>query len=189
MEGVSSGELSLPTITNLTELQSYISGLTNAHAFSKSLNKYLMGAVKDFNPRVKIDVSEVTGGYAKYDLSNNTITLDPIIHDPTAADGAKLKLINHELLHALTEVSIQSNNPKYDKPINHLYQMMDQVLQAWHSGTTSPELNDILNILKDLPREQALSEFVAYGMTEPVMAKFIDNTLKPENIKGLTLSK
>ncbi|OOS20280.1 hypothetical protein B0680_10510, partial [Moraxella pluranimalium] len=178
-----------PTIKTVAQLQSYISGLTNAHAFSKSLNKYLMSAVKDFNPKVKIDVSEVTGGYAKYDLSNNTITLDPVIHDPTAADGAKLKLINHELLHALTEASIQSNNPKYAKPINHLYQMMDQVLQAWHSGTTSPELNDILNIIKDLPREQALSEFVAYGMTEPAMAKFIDNTLKLENIKGLTLSK
>ena len=178
-----------PTITNLVELQSYISGLTNAHAFSKSLNNYLMDAVKEFNPRVKIDVSEVTGGYAKYDLNNNTITLDPRSFDQTAADGAKLKLINHELLHALTEVSIQSGNPKYAKGIDHLYQMMDQVLQEWHRDTSDEQLSTILTIINNLPREQALSEFVAYGMTEPAMAKFIDNTLKPENIKGLTLSK
>lgn len=177
-----------PSIKNLNQLTTYIHGLKEVSAFGQKLNQYLLDAMREFNPNINIAVNQIDKGYAKYHLGSNTITFTPVIFDGTQSDGAKLKLINHELLHALTESSLQSGNTKYAKAINHLYQMMDQAIHSWESNP-NPSINEIMQIITALPREQALSEFVAYGMTEPTMAQFIDSVLKPETIKGLSLSK
>lgn len=177
-----------PTIQNLNQLTTYIHGLKEVSAFGQKLNQYLLDAMREFNPNISIAINQIDKGYAKYHLGSNTITFTPVIFDGTQSDSAKLKLINHELLHALTESSLQSGNVKYAKAIDHLYQMMDQAIHSWESNP-NPSINEIMQIITALPREQALSEFVAYGMTEPTMAQFIDNILKPETIKGLTLSK
>lgn len=177
-----------PSIKNLNQLTTYIHGLKEVSAFGQKLNQYLLDAMREFNPNINIAVNQIDKGYAKYHLGSNTITFTPVIFDGTQSDGAKLKLINHELLHALTESSLQSGDAKYAKAINHLYQMMDQAIHSWESNP-NPSINEIMQIIAALPREQALSEFVAYGMSEPTMAQFIDSVLKPETIKGLSLSK
>lgn len=155
---------------------------------------FVFEAMKQFNYDIKIKMTDlgshtINGKTYKnqgvYDVSTNTLELDSDWFS-TASNTAKQTLIAHELLHALTEQSI--NNPKgklVQKAVTDLTSMREQLLDVYNglSDKLDPKLVAKLDLMFDFDENYqlgALGEFVAYGMTDKDIRQFINTHLKTD---------
>lgn len=155
---------------------------------------FVFDAMKQFNYDIKIKMTDlgshtINGKTYKnqgvYDVSTNTLELDNDWFS-TASNTAKQTVIAHELLHALTEQSI--NNPKgklVQKAVTDLTSMREQLLDVYNglSDKLDPKLIAKLDLMFDFDENYqlgALGEFVAYGMTDKDIRQFINTHLKTD---------
>lgn len=102
-----------------------------------------------------------------YSIETNTITLNNRLYKSENAitDEVKLRVIMHEMYHALTETGMSK-----DTQATQDLQAMYEYLKPLYKGNHSEAFSNI-------------NEFVAYGMTEPEVAKFISDTLDSKALK------
>lgn len=102
-----------------------------------------------------------------YNIETNTITLNNHLYKSENAitDEVKLRVIMHEMYHALTETGMAK-----DTQATQDLQAMYEYLKPLYKGNHPEAFSDI-------------NEFVAYGMTEPEVAKFISDTLDSKALK------
>lgn len=196
-----------PTIQNLKQLDQTIKGLVNVSEVQLKLNKMLMGKANQHLSKMSVKFADVTTpngtrAYGSYNVTTHTLTLDNQTFSQSGNDENKLRVINHELVHALTEYAIISNAQDLRSELNHLNKMLDAVMAQWqedvafnkkygHSRHDTKEddltyVNQIMEVIKASQEADTtngnhyagLSEFIAYGMTDPEMMRYIDYTLE-----------
>lgn len=196
-----------PTIQNLKQLDQTIKGLVNVSEVQLKLNKMLMGKANQHLSKMSVKFADVTTpngtrAYGSYNVTTHTLTLDNQTFNQSGNDENKLRVINHELVHALTEYAIISNAQDLRSELNHLNKMLDAVMAQWqedvafnkkygHSRHDTKEddltrVNQIMEVIKASQEADTtngnhyagLSEFIAYGMTDPEMMRYIDYTLE-----------
>lgn len=192
-----------PTIQNLKQLDQTIKGLVNVSEVQLKLNKMLMGKANQHLSKMSVKFADVTmpngtRAYGSYNVTTHTLTLDSQTFNQSDNDENKLRVINHELVHALTEYAIISNAQDLRSELNHLKKMLDAVMAKWqedvafnkkygHSRHDTKEddltrVNQIMEVIKASQEADTangnpyagLSEFIAYGMTDPEMMRYID---------------
>lgn len=192
-----------PTIQNLKQLDQTIKGLVNVSEVQLKLNKMLMGKANQHLSKMSVKFADVTmpngtRAYGSYNVTTHTLTLDNQTFNQSDNDENKLRVINHELVHALTEYAIISNAQDLRSELNHLNKMLDAVMAQWqedvafnkkygHSRHDTKEddltrINQIMEVIKASQEADTtngnhyagLSEFIAYGMTDPEMMRYID---------------
>lgn len=192
-----------PTIQNLKQLDQTIKGLVNVSEVQLKLNKMLMGKANQHLSKMSVKFADVTTpngtrAYGSYNVTTHTLTLDNQTFSQSGNDENKLRVINHELVHALTEYAIISNAQDLRSELNHLKKMLDAVMAKWqedvafnkkygHSRHDTKEddltyVNQIMEVIKASQEADTtngnhyagLSEFIAYGMTDPEMMRYID---------------
>lgn len=195
-----------PTIQNLKQLDQTIKGLVNVSEVQLKLNKMLMGKANQHLSKMSVKFADVTmpngtRAYGSYNVTTHTLTLDNQTFSQSGNDENKLRVINHELVHALTEYAIISNAQDLRSELNHLNKMLDAVMAQWqedvafnkkygHSRHDTKEddltrVNQIMEVIKASQEADTtngnqyagLSEFIAYGMTDPEMMRYIDYTI------------
>ncbi|MFB6349629.1 hypothetical protein ACFBZI_10495 [Moraxella sp. ZJ142] len=120
----------------------------------------------------------------RYDTTNHTIT---IYHDSKVhGDEINQKVLHHEIIHALTEQHILNPTQQSQKHIHTLQGMLRSVLAYYKANqkaldTAYPEAAAYMGLLQSMAKDDkangtnyALSEFIAYGMTEPVVMRIIN---------------
>ncbi|MFC0819785.1 D-alanyl-D-alanine carboxypeptidase family protein [Moraxella marmotae] len=120
----------------------------------------------------------------RYDTNNHTIT---IYHDSKVhGDEINQKVLHHEIIHALTEQHILNPTQQSQKHIHTLQGMLRSVLAYYKANqkaldTAYPEAAAYMGLLQSMAKDDkangtnyALSEFIAYGMTEPVVMRIIN---------------
>lgn len=196
-----------PTIQNLKQLDQTIKGLVNVSEVQLKLNKMLMGKANQHLSKMSVKFADVTmpngtRAYGSYNVTTHTLTLDNQTFNQSGNDENKLRVINHELVHALTEYAIISNAQDLRSELNHLNKMLDAVMAQWqedvafnkkygHSRHDTKEddltrVNQIMEVIKASQEADTtngnpyagLSEFIAYGMTDFEMMRYIDYTLE-----------
>lgn len=166
-------EQSLLKPYGLNQLQKSVHKLRDGSAEFK-LFDYLVSVAKN-NKELTIIMTENLPSKADgmYDNKTNTIYLRPSImsNNELSADR-KIRLINHELLHALTETGLRQGKANNSKAYQDLTKMYEQI-KAKANGRFAKELSDI-------------HEFIAYGLTDEKFRKFIADNLdvKDISIKG-----
>ena len=104
-----------------------------------------------------------------YDNKTNKIYFrESLFKDTTISKDKKIRLINHELLHALTETGLRLGKANNSKAYQDLTKMYEQI-KAKANGKFSKELSDI-------------NEFITYGLTDEKFRKFIANNLDAKDI-------
>ena len=104
-----------------------------------------------------------------YDNKTNKIYFrDSLFNDTTISKDKKIRLINHELLHALTETGLRQGKAKNSKAYRDLTKMYEQI-KAKANGKFNKELSDI-------------NEFIAYGLTDEKFRKFIAANLDAKDV-------
>lgn len=200
-----------PTIQNLKQLNQTIKGLVNVSEVQLKLNKMLMGKANQHLSKMSVKFADVTTpngtrAYGSYNVTTHTLTLDNQTFNQSDNDENKLRVINHELVHALTEYAIISNAQDLRSELNHLNKMLDAVMAQWqedvafnkkygHSRHDTKEddltrVNQIMEVIKASQEADTtngneyagLSEFIAYGMTDPEMMRYIDYTLELDDL-------
>ena len=200
-----------PTIQNLKQLDQTIKGLVNVSEVQLKLNKMLMGKANQHLSKMSVKFADVTmpngtRAYGSYNVTTHTLTLDNQTFNQSDNDENKLRVINHELVHALTEYAIISNAQDLRSELNHLNKMLDAVMAQWqedvafnkkygHSRHDTKEddltrVNQIMEVIKASQEADTtngnqyagLSEFIAYGMTDPEMMRYIDYTLELDDL-------
>lgn len=200
-----------PTIQNLKQLDQTIKGLVNVSEVQLKLNKMLMGKANQHLSKMSVKFADVTmpngtRAYGSYNVTTHTLTLDNQTFNQSDNDENKLRVINHELVHALTEYAIISNAQDLRSELNHLKKMLDAVMSKWqedvafnkkygHSRHDTKEddltrVNQIMEVIKVSQEADTangnpyagLSEFIAYGMTDPEMMRYIDYTLELDDL-------
>lgn len=200
-----------PTIQNLKQLDQTIKGLVNVSEVQLKLNKMLMGKANQHLSKMSVKFADVTmpngtRAYGSYNVTTHTLTLDNQTFSQSGNDENKLRVINHELVHALTEYAIISNAQDLRSELNHLNKMLDAVMAQWqedvafnkkygHSRHDTKEddltrVNQIMEVIKASQEADTtngnhyagLSEFIAYGMTDPEMMRYIDYTLELDDL-------
>lgn len=200
-----------PTIQNLKQLNQTIKGLVNVSEVQLKLNKMLMGKANQHLSKMSVKFADVTTpngtrAYGSYNVTTHTLTLDNQTFSQSGNDENKLRVINHELVHALTEYAIISNAQDLRSELNHLNKMLDAVMAQWqedvafnkkygHSRHDTKEddltrVNQIMEVIKVSQEADTtngnhyagLSEFIAYGMTDPEMMRYIDYTLELDDL-------
>lgn len=200
-----------PTIQNLKQLDQTIKGLVNVSEVQLKLNKMLMGKANQHLSKMSVKFADVTmpngtRAYGSYNVTTHTLTLDNQTFNQSDNDENKLRVINHELVHALTEYAIISNAQDLRSELNHLNKMLDAVMSKWqedvafnkkygHSRHDTKEddltrVNQIMEVIKASQEVDTtngneyagLSEFIAYGMTDPEMMRYIDYTLELDDL-------
>lgn len=200
-----------PTIQNLKQLDQTIKGLVNVSEVQLKLNKMLMGKANQHLSKMSVKFADVTmpngtRAYGSYNVTTHTLTLDNQTFSQSGNDENKLRVINHELVHALTEYAIISNAQDLRSELNHLNKMLDAVMAQWqedvafnkkygHSRHDTKEddltrINQIMEVIKASQEADTtngnqyagLSEFIAYGMTDPEMMRYIDYTLELDDL-------
>ncbi|MPW63536.1 hypothetical protein C0208_01685 [Moraxella catarrhalis] len=196
-----------PTIQNLKQLDQTIKGLVNVSEVQLKLNKMLMGKANQHLSKMSVKFADVTTpngtrAYGSYNVTTHTLTLDNQTFSQSGNDENKLRVINHELVHALTEYAIISNAQDLRSELNHLKKMLDAVMAKWqedvafnkkygHSRHDTKEddltrVNQIMEVIKASQEADTtngnpyagLSEFIAYGMTDPEMMRYIDYAIE-----------
>lgn len=162
-------EQSLLKPYSLNQLQKSVHKLRDGSAEFK-LFDYLVSVAKN-NKELTIIMTENLPNRAEgmYDNKTNTIYLRPSImsNNELSADR-KIRLINHELLHALTETGLRQGKANNTKAYQDLGKMYEQ-LKAKANGKFVKELADI-------------NEFIAYGLTDEKFRKFIADNLDAKDI-------
>lgn len=200
-----------PTIQNLKQLDQTIKGLVNVSEVQLKLNKMLMGKANQHLSKMSVKFADITmpngtRAYGSYNVTTHTLTLDNQTFSQSGNDENKLRVINHELVHALTEYAIISNAQDLRSELNHLNKMLDAVMAQWqedvafnkkygHSRHDTKEddltyVNQIMEVIKASQEADTtngnqyagLSEFIAYGMTDPEMMRYIDYTLELDDL-------
>lgn len=168
-------EQSLPKPYSLNQLKKSVGKLRNDSAEFK-LFDYLVSVAKN-NKRLAIIMTEDFPSEADgmYDNKTNTIYLRPSImsNNELSADR-KIRLINHELLHALTETGIRLGKEQDSKAYKDMQKMYEQIKQK-ANGQYAKELAD-------------MNEFIAYGLTDAKFRAFIADNLDTKSL-GVKSSK
>ncbi|ANB91483.1 hypothetical protein MOVS_05240 [Moraxella ovis] len=168
-------EQSLPKPYSLNQLQKSVGKLRDDSAEFK-LFDYLISVAKN-NKGLAIIMTEDFPSEADgmYDNKTNTIYLRPSImsNNELSADR-KIRLINHELLHALTETGIRLGKEKGSKAYKDMQKMYEQIKQK-ANGQYTKELAD-------------MNEFIAYGLTDVKFRAFIADNLDTRTL-GIKSSK
>lgn len=196
-----------PTIQNLKQLDQTIKGLVNVSEVQLKLNKMLMGKANQHLSKMSVKFADVTTpngtrAYGSYNVTTHTLTLDNQTFSQSGNDENKLRVINHELVHALTEYAIISNAQDLRSELNHLNKMLDAVMAQWQEDvafnkkygqsrhdTKEDDLTYVNQIMEVIKASQeadttngnhyaGLSEFIAYGMTDPEMMRYIDYAME-----------
>lgn len=157
-------EQSLLKPYSLNQLQKSTHKLRDGSAEFK-LFDYLVSVAKN-NKELTIIMTENLPNKAEgmYDNKTNTIYLRPSImsNNELSADR-KIRLINHELLHALTETGLRQGKANNTKAYQDLSKMYEQI-KTKANGRFAKELSDI-------------HEFIAYGLTDTKFRAFIADNL------------
>ncbi|UZA57385.1 M15 family metallopeptidase [Moraxella bovis] len=163
-----------------------LDGLKNLNSKKyKGLTDFVMEAVEKHNPNITVVVSDealqVNGNTvpASYDTQANTITIYRPNFD-VLSDDDKAMYINHELIHGLVEQSF--DNPKLKRYVDKLNNMVTELTAVWHDNQSSytPSFNARLSLMLT----EHLSEFIAYGLTDPEMAKWINDNLSSHDVRA-----
>ena len=104
-----------------------------------------------------------------YDNKTNKIYFRAsLFNDTTISKDKKIRLINHELIHALTETGLRLGKAKNSKAYQDLTKMYEQIKDK-ANGKFNKELSDI-------------NEFIAYGLTDEKFRKFIADNLDAKDV-------
>lgn len=165
------------TVTySLPDLEQFLNNLNSENY--KGLTGFITEAVKKHNPDIQVVMSDEEFKNednlvpASYDTQTNTITIYKPTFDTLSADD-KAMYINHELIHGLVEQSF--SNPELRGYVDKLDNMIAELTAVWHDNQLNytPSFNARLSLMLT----DHLSEFIAYGLTDPEMAKWINDNL------------
>lgn len=170
----------------------------------RRLFTYLSNRAKTINPNLvikmtdKLSMTDKAGNEhiveGQYNVNDNTLTLSKD-EFAKASDEEKVRIVNHELVHAITEVNIRSGDAKFTNAINDLTKMKNYLLSDWYDNQNK-YLNEygksvhtyLSKVFDVIDSDKSVSEFSAYGMTDSHFTKHIANYLdldkasvKPKN--------
>lgn len=104
-----------------------------------------------------------------YDNKTNNIYIRASLYkDPNIPLDKKIRLINHELIHALTETGLRQGKANNTQAYQDMVKMYEQI-KAKAKGKFTKELSDI-------------HEFIAYGLTDEKFRDYISHNLNVKNI-------
>ena len=166
---------------SLPDLEKFLNNLNSENY--KGLTGFITEAVKKHNPDIQVVMSDEVFKNndnlvpASYDTSTNTITIYKPTFD-TLNDNDKAMYVNHELIHGLVEQSF--NNPELRGYVDKLDNMIAELTAVWHDNQSNytPSFNARLSLMLT----DHLSEFIAYGLTDPEMAKWINDNLSSHKV-------
>lgn len=166
---------------SLPDLEEFLNNLNSENY--KGLTGFIAEAVKKHNPNIQVVMSDEVFKNndnlvpASYDTSTNTITIYKPTFD-TLNDNDKAMYVNHELIHGLVEQSF--NNPELRGYVDKLDNMIAELTAVWHDNQSNytPSFNARLSLMLT----DHLSEFIAYGLTDPEMAKWINDNLSSHKV-------
>lgn len=170
------------TVTySLPDLEQFLNNLNSENY--KGLTGFITEAVKKHNPDIQVVMSDEEFKNednlvpASYDTQTNTITIYKPTFDTLSADD-KAMYINHELIHGLVEQSF--SNPELRGYVDKLDNMIAELTAVWHDNQLNytPSFNARLSLMLT----DHLSEFIAYGLTDPEMAKWINDNLSSHRV-------
>lgn len=170
------------TVTySLPDLEQFLNNLNSENY--KGLTGFITEAVKKHNPDIQVAMSDEEFKNednlvpASYDTQTNTITIYKPTFDTLSADD-KAMYINHELIHGLVEQSF--SNPELRGYVDKLDNMIAELTAVWHDNQLNytPSFNARLSLMLT----DHLSEFIAYGLTDPEMAKWINDNLSSHRV-------
>ena len=147
------------------------------------LSDFVIGAVRRHNPNIEVvksdEALQVNGNAvpASYDTSTNIITIYTPTFD-TLSDDDKAMYVNHELIHGLVEQSF--NNPKLKQYVDKLEAMRLELIDVWQANQHGYPAS--INQRLILMLNDHLSEFIAYGLTDPIMARWINDNLSEHKV-------
>lgn len=163
------------------DLEQFLNNLNSENY--KGLTGFIAEAVKKHNPNIQVVMSDEVFKNndnlvpASYDTSTNIITIYKPTFD-TLNDNDKAMYVNHELIHGLVEQSF--SNPKLQQYVDKLDNMIAELTAVWHDNQLNytPSFNARLSLMLT----DHLSEFIAYGLTDPEMAKWINDNLSSHKV-------
>lgn len=172
------------TVTySLPDLEQFLNNL-NSKKY-KGLTDFVIKAVKKHNPNIQVVKSDEVFKNednlvpASYDTKTNTITIYKPTFDTLSADD-KAMYINHELIHGLVEQSF--SNPKLKQYVDKLEAMRLELTAVWQANQHGYPAS--INKRLSLMLNDHLSEFIAYGLTDPIMAKWINDNLSSHRVSA-----
>lgn len=166
---------------SLPDLEKFLNNLNSENY--KGLTGFIAEAVKKHNPTIQVVMSDEVFKNednlvpASYDTSTNIITIYKPTFDTLSADD-KAMYVNHELIHGLVEQSF--SNPELRGYVDKLDNMIAELTAVWHDNQLNytPSFNARLSLMLT----DHLSEFIAYGLTDPEMAKWINDNLSSHRV-------
>lgn len=172
------------TVTySLPDLEQFLNNLNSENY--KGLTGFITEAVKKHNPNIQVVKSDEVFKNednlvpASYDTKTNTITIYKPTFD-TLSDNDKAMYINHELIHGLVEQSF--SNPKLKQYVDKLEAMRLELIDVWQANQHGYPAS--INRRLSLMLNDHLSEFIAYGLTDPIMAKWINDNLSSHRVSA-----
>ena len=181
-KGIGNAQEQLLTYS-LFSLEEFLNNL-NSKKY-KGLTDFVIKAVKKHNPNIQVVKSDEVFKNednlvpASYDTKTNTITIYKPTFD-TLSDNDKAMYINHELIHGLVEQSF--SNPKLKQYVDKLEAMRLELTHVWQANQHGYPAS--INRRLSLMLNDHLSEFIAYGLTDPVMAKWINDNLSSHRVSA-----
>lgn len=181
-KGIENAQKQLLTYS-LFSLEEFLNNL-NSKKY-KGLTDFVIKAVKKHNPNIQVVKSDEVFKNednlvpASYDTKTNTITIYKPTFD-TLSDNDKAMYINHELIHGLVEQSF--NNPKLKQYVDKLEAMRLELTAVWQANQHGYPAS--INRRLSLMLNDHLSEFIAYGLTDPIMAKWINDNLSSHRVSA-----
>lgn len=181
-KGIENAQKQLLTYS-LFSLEEFLNNL-NSKAY-KGLTDFVIKAVKKHNPNIQVVKSDEVFKNednlvpASYDTKTNTITIYKPTFD-TLSDNDKAMFINHELIHGLVEQSF--SNPKLEQYVDKLEAMRLELIDVWQANQHGYPAS--INRRLSLMLNDHLSEFIAYGLTDPIMAKWINDNLSSHRVSA-----
>lgn len=181
-KGIENAQEQLPTYS-LFSLEEFLNNL-NSKAY-KGLTDFVIKAVRRHNPNIEVVKSDEVFKNednlvpASYDTKTNTITIYKPTFD-TLNDNDKAMFINHELIHGLVEQSF--SNPKLKQYVDKLEAMRLELIDVWQANQHGYPAS--INRRLSLMLNDHLSEFIAYGLTDPIMAKWINDNLSSHRVSA-----
>lgn len=179
-KGIENAQKQLLTYS-LFSLEEFLNNL-NSKKY-KGLTDFVIKAVKKHNPNIQVVKSDEVFKNednlvpASYDTKTNTITIYKPTFD-TLSDNDKAMYINHELIHGLVEQSF--SNPKLKQYVDKLEAMRLELIDVWQANQHGYPAS--INRRLSLMLNDHLSEFIAYGLTDPIMAKWINDNLSSHRV-------
>lgn len=181
-KGIENAQKQLLTYS-LFSLEEFLNNL-NSKKY-KGLTDFVIKAVKKHNPNIQVVKSDEVFKNednlvpASYDTKTNTITIYKPTFD-TLSDNDKAMYINHELIHGLVEQSF--SNPKLKQYVDKLEAMRLELIDVWQANQHGYPAS--INRRLSLMLNDHLSEFIAYGLTDPIMAKWINDNLSSHRVSA-----